>query len=472
MGDWARASLARYSRAVKRWLLHPVTIVAFAAVAARLVLAGVPLIITNDGVGYLGWGKELASGIAPAIPPVRTPGYPVVLAAAFRVFGVGSQAVLIGQHGMGVVTSVIVAWSVNRRSGRRWAIGMGGLAALSPSLFVWECYALSESLAVCVFVICVAIAIAPRRLGLRGGLIVGLGLGILLGVLCLVKPAAQIAIPFVAIGWWLGDARRLARGATVIGGCLAVIGPWVAYNASRGVTGVASGGSLSTWMGFAHSQMLTEPAPGSMKAEYEWLRAGPLTDARVHEFLGRAGVWSDAIKQRELGAWAWRSAAERPGEYLRAMARSGRTLLELRPRMQTDGGWALQRLSEDGKSIDQVALNFQVSAGNAPGQEFVMGRWEWATEFLGWVAKRRVSGLPQAVLFVGAVAAGVAMVVQRRWGAAWVILGTGMYFAAHMAMLQPWSRLAVPAWACWMMFFPDGVCGVCAMAKRVRGARE
>ncbi len=429
-------------------------VVALAAVLARVALAGLPLIVTNDGVGYLAWGREIASGDAAAIPANRTPGYPVFLAVVFVVGGIGSAAVLVGQHVLGVVTSGVVAWSVNRRHGRRWAIAMGLAAGLWPALFVWESYALSETTAVCVMVSGCAMALAPGRWRW------GVGVGLLLGAACLVRPAAQVVVPFAAVGWWMSGERKLGRGAGVLVGVVVVVAPWAVYNAGRGVTGLASGGGVATWMGFAQAGALDEPAPESVRAEYERLKGGAVNDARVHEFLVDAGVWGSAAKQGELSAWAWRSARTRPGAYLRGAARSTAALLELRRRMETDTGWSLWRLSRDGRELGQSAANFQLSGDGEAVREFAMGRSGFAAGIVGRAAGLGLRGMPQVILFAAAAAAIVVLLRKRRWGEALVVTGMIAYFGAHVVMLQPWSRMAVPAWACWLLVFPDGARGL------------
>jgi hypothetical protein len=194
-----------------------------------------------------------------------------------------------------------------------------------------------------------------------------------------------------------------------------------------------------------------------------------MTDSRVHEFLAETGAWGSLERQRELSAWAWRSALARPWAYAGGLVRSAQSQLELVPRRETDCGWMLWRLGEDGTHMGQVALNFQVSEDPTAIREFAMGRGETAARMARSAAKRHAP--VQAALLVGAVAAGVFFVVRRERGAAVVVLGTGAYFAAHVVMLQPWSRLTVPSWACWVLFFPDGTRGVRAFVGRWRNRR-
>src|SRR5262249_32595265 len=120
--------------------------VALAAVLRIACAASVPLIITNDGVWYLMWARKILAGEAIDWPPIRTPGYPLFLAAIFRICGVGPWGVLIVQHALGCLAVGLIAVMAARVSGRAWwGLVLGVLAAADPVLLGMESYALTES---------------------------------------------------------------------------------------------------------------------------------------------------------------------------------------------------------------------------------------------------------------------------------------------------------------------------------------
>lgn len=93
-----------------------------------LALTGVPLIITNDGAGYVSWALDLLDGRAVDWPTFRTPGYPMFLVLIFRGLGTGGLQVLIVQHVLGVLSAVMLAHMM-----LRWV--RPALSARNPRVF-------------------------------------------------------------------------------------------------------------------------------------------------------------------------------------------------------------------------------------------------------------------------------------------------------------------------------------------------
>lgn len=116
-----------------------VAIVTLAGAALRLaMLSALPLIVTPDGSwapdnkGYIPWGVALLDLGDFAGPAVRTPGYPLFLAATFAVLGLSGTAVLVAQHLLGLATVALLTLMAARLSRPAVALVTGLVAALDP----------------------------------------------------------------------------------------------------------------------------------------------------------------------------------------------------------------------------------------------------------------------------------------------------------------------------------------------------
>src|SRR5438067_1397321 len=90
----ARATMARVpqdeSNGAAAGIRRTVLTIVLVALAVRLLcLFTVPLVIANDGQGYITWAKAIMHGDPVAWPIYRTPGYSLFLAGIFSLFGVG-----------------------------------------------------------------------------------------------------------------------------------------------------------------------------------------------------------------------------------------------------------------------------------------------------------------------------------------------------------------------------------------------
>jgi 4-amino-4-deoxy-L-arabinose transferase-like glycosyltransferase len=444
----------------RAFIRHPVLTVAIVAAVARLwVLAGVPLMILNDSTGYLAWGGDLANGRL-TIPINRTPGYPLFLAAVFGVFGIEPLGVLFVQHALGVLTAALIAWITERRYGPNWGFALGLAAALSPSIMVWESYALTETLALALTVTTFGLAMEAG-----GGYWRGLGLGAALGIACLVRPGIELVIPFFAVGRLLimtaGLKRRALAALAMLVGLAATASPWIWHNHLRGYNGLATGGSAVLWMGMAMSGAIDEtyPLPECVQGPFLRLQAGPMNDERVHDFVRAIHGLSDPAAEALLGRWARASIMSRPSAYIRGAWRALVALTEVdRHPRGTDTGWALWRLSADGLTLGQAAGNFQISGTNPELAVFAMRAGDGsASRFHDWMSRHRLPGIPQVPLLACALIAGIVAVSRRRWGEASIMAGTGALFLIHAALLLPFGRYGLCAWVTWLMVFPLGV---------------
>lgn len=336
-------------------------VVVIVAACLRLwLLLGLPLVLTNDSLGYVTWGREFLEGKSTTISPMRTPGYPLFLAAVFRVFGIGPHGVHIAQSLLGIATAAVAAWTVRQSHGNRWALAVGLFFALWPTIVCWESYLLTESLAIFLVVLAVGLAIT-----LRGGAVNGGVLGVLLGVACLVRPSVMVLAAALGLGWWLrARERRAASAITLLVGLAVTTGPWVAFNVSRGVYGLAGAERIAFWYGMESAGALDDSyalSPRVSEAR-DRLRSAPRSEAAAFKFLEETNAWGDRNVEAELGRWTRASIRSRPGAYVRGVARVFLSHLGIR---SNDVSWFVWRLSVDGREHGQSAWNMQVSDTSA-----------------------------------------------------------------------------------------------------------
>jgi 4-amino-4-deoxy-L-arabinose transferase-like glycosyltransferase len=458
-----------------------VVVVVVAALVRVLCLFTLPLLISNDGHGYLAWGRSIVHGQAVTWPLYRTPGYPIFLAGVFAAFGVGPWGVLIVQHLLGVASAWLVALGGGRLGGR-WAALVGGLAAaLDPRLLGLESYAQTETLSVFLFVLAIALALPWGRWGWARAV----ALGLVLGCLCLVRPAFQAAAPFIAAGFVLmpgmGAWPRRALLAAVIAAAAALpVTPWLLANRARGVPGLAGGTSTFFWLG-AHFAGVIDPdypLPLEIREPYDRLvRGDPTDETHLHEFLGEVGAWSRPATERTLREWTLASVRSRPWTYARGVWYAALWQLDFypggSPMTDSETSWMIWRLSRDGRQMGFTEANFQFDGAPGGLEEFGMGPPRWPlSQVMRWWGKRAQPGLITLPFLLATIWGGVRCVRRREIGVALLIAGTGAYFAAHAGLLLFNSRFSMPAWAAWYMLAGAAAPGIAVVAARMRRAPD
>lgn len=162
----------------------------------------------------------------------QAPLYPLLLAAAYRVFGVGSATAVLAmqllQAVAGTLTVLAVAWLgwslIPERRVLGWVAGVG--AAFYPA----HVYMVTHMQTVCWstlnLTLLAAWAASPRG---GAGPMKAIGLGLLAGLLLLWDPILLLALPFVAVLSWR-SARQRGRPAwpqACAGGPrVGLAGPW------------------------------------------------------------------------------------------------------------------------------------------------------------------------------------------------------------------------------------------------------
>jgi hypothetical protein len=123
--------------------------------------------------GIYGRTDYTAAGAAIHPTLIRLPGYPLFLAACFRIFGVDHYgAVLYLQVAIDLLSALIVSWTARVVAGERAAMWALYLAALCPFTANYVAAPLSETLSIfCVAVACAAVVWLQVRPGWRSCLL-------------------------------------------------------------------------------------------------------------------------------------------------------------------------------------------------------------------------------------------------------------------------------------------------------------
>jgi hypothetical protein len=432
-------------------------VIVLAALLRLWFLAGIPLVITNDGVGYLTWGVMILEGQSVEWPVFRTPGYPLFLALVYFLAGISPFAVLVAQHLLGIATCGLIAWTSSRLAGPRIALVFGILAALDPWLLGFSSYALSEVLATFLMVLTVSVMLSARRATFTGALV----LGLLMAAMVLVRPAFQIAVPFILLGWLVAFAPRSRRAllttSAMAASFLLALAPWLWHNHQRGITGVSSGTSAFLWMGVAEAQLLDNefPVPEYIQAPYERHVRGNWSNAGICTFLQDVKAWRNRESSRILHEWAVHSIRSNQQEWGRAFRYALVWQLGYFPKggpvRNNHTQWLLRRLSQDGREHGQAHVNFQFDEGpdvsrfamhHEPGPQ----RYYFST-----VTRWRKLGLIHAAFLGLAVIVVLLAIVRGRWMIAAAFMATIAFYMLHAVFLFPESRYSLPSWMAWYL---------------------
>ncbi len=188
-----------------------------------------------DGDGYLGLLGEPTA--------YYPPGYPLFLGAvqkAADLIGLGDHlpavaAVVQSLLGAVAAGATVVAGrrlSADPTRSRRIAIAAGLVVALWPGFVLYSAVLLSETLFVALFAVVVActLELGDLRRPRPVPAVVGAGC---FGLAILVRPQVLVALPLVAVAWWLARAgwRRVLTGVGVaVLGAVVCVAPWTVRN--------------------------------------------------------------------------------------------------------------------------------------------------------------------------------------------------------------------------------------------------
>ncbi len=453
--------MAHESAAVgQRWLTPRKAMVVVLIVSGLLHLlmaCSSPLILTPNSQEYIEAANALVSTGELKLTAMRTPGYTFMLAGIFSFTGPNPIGVLLAQHAAGVAICCMLAWCAGRLGGARVSVAVGVAAAADPWLLSMGNYALDEIPTVLFIVGAAGVALCCRSARWR----VGLMLGALLAGGCLMRPVVQVMVPLIAGAWVVGLAVSWRRRAVMMGavavGFVVTAGPWLAYNANRGVTGFARGSGLALWYGVAmfHELDPAYPIDDATRASFNANVAESHAegDHWVMKVLWETKAETSAGQNALLGKWALASVRKRPAAYV------GNSLYCLlwqldvgirgKPPIYDEMHMFLRRLSRGGGGNSAAAPNFQ-GAGAFPGWPSFVMHWRGGLleKYLLWF-DRSIRGWPQVPLLVCALACGVLGVLRKEWGLVLVVTAGLALVAANCALLASLTRYSMPAWTVW-----------------------
>lgn len=449
-----------------RPVLASVLVVGLVASLVRLaLLVQSPLVVTNDGVLYTHWAWAIAHGQWPPVPSYRTPGYPLLVAGIFDAVGRDPLAVHAVQRVLGVLAAGVVAGVAaslvkrGRRPGLALPVGLlcGLIPALDPRPLALEGFLLSETLGVFLAVV---LLVLPMGLGrFRTWHVVWIAFAA--GLLCLTRPAFQVAVPLVLLAVVLvpGPARPRVRAAALLAGVgvfLATIGPWLVYNHRRGVGGLGEGGGAVLWLGLAMAGRLdTSLAPTpELAAEYDRIVGDNPHPGTLHEYVFSIGTFERDDVRAHISNWAMRSVREHPGDYAIGVLHAALWQSDYLPRWSKppdhETRWFVRRVAVDARHRGPGS-NFNIEGEPDPlVRALSMDR---PSRGVAWIfnawASQRHHGAWTLLLLVIAVGAGVVSLVRRRWSLALLFAGSGVVFALHAALVSPYGRYSMPVWMAW-----------------------
>ena len=232
---------------------------------------------------------------------IRTPGYPLFVAAVYAVFGESHLAVAVAQAVVFAALCLVIYATVRHVASRRVSVGAAAAAALYPTFPYFGALVLTELWTTFVLTCAMFAGVRAVTGGKRRWFAAS---GLLLGLTALTRPGfallpAFLVLPAAIHVWQSRDRRRVGAGWTMLMLTFgAVMAPWFAYNYRHfGYVTLSAAGNLGRplWEGSWHGYW-----PGRTQAE-----------------LTRIADRSKS--EQELEAWIARFAAEQrlpPGPML------------------------------------------------------------------------------------------------------------------------------------------------------------
>ncbi len=219
---------------------------------AEIFLAGlafrvaVTLYLSSLSSFHYGWGASETAAIARSLvehhaygsayhgtaAPTAwlTPGYPLILAGIFAIFGVETKAAAIVATLLNSVFSAATALIVYRIGKLQFdeATGFAGawIWALCPYLTILPYLVWDTCLSALVLSCCILLTIRAESFGSR---FIWMSAGVAWGLEALISPAMLAPLPVILIYLWY-RSRSLSRIALLAGTAVLVISPWCIRN--------------------------------------------------------------------------------------------------------------------------------------------------------------------------------------------------------------------------------------------------
>jgi len=303
------------TRSKSRTLRDALTVFALALVLRLAFVAWAPRVISGDAIWYHAYASAISSlgryveiDGSPAIQWL--PGWPLLLAALYRITGASSSAGMLLNAVLGAVTAALVVALGARLFRREVGAIAGVLYAIWPGTIMFSATLMSET-AFCFFLVASLVLLCrgaseagPRPLSLIAS-------GLTFGAAALVKAEAWVLVPVLCL--FLAASLRSvpAFGRAVAAFLLAaavVLAPWVARNHQQfdRVLLTSASGGMNAWLG--NHERATGGENFKQLARYLVRHEKP-TRAETYLTMNDAG-WQDA----------WHFARSDPGRWLRLAA--------------------------------------------------------------------------------------------------------------------------------------------------------
>lgn len=264
---------------------------------------------TSVTEGYKDSARQLAGGylklfVSDINQIGHPPGYPILLAAVFMIFGDSNTAIQFVQIVLDCVSAVLIFLIALEFLPVGGAVLCGFLAAISPQFAYFSVVLLPDSLVVAPILLAVYLLVRGRRKPLPVNFAIA---GALIGVSCLLRANALLLPFFLALltPLFVRRGKRLHAAAAIIAGALLVIAPVTIKNAIvfRSFIPLSLGAGQTFLEGIAdydHEKRFNIPNTdlGLMRQEAEWY--GKPEYARL--LFGPDGVERDRLRiERGLG---------------------------------------------------------------------------------------------------------------------------------------------------------------------------
>ncbi len=186
----------------------------------------------SDSPGYHEYALRIVEGRPLGdLGVMRTPGYPLIIAVIYSVFGVKPWLVLLLQIAASVITLILLYRLTYTWFGRNAAIAAGALYALEPHAILYTAQFLTDTFFAMLFLGSVVVFL--RALKTRTSWTF-FWAGALVGAATLIRPVSQfLPAVFVILGFFFLRQPRLAAlrgGAVLLSAYLIVVGPWLYRN--------------------------------------------------------------------------------------------------------------------------------------------------------------------------------------------------------------------------------------------------
>lgn len=385
------------------------------------------VVLASDGLGYHALALALLErgefSLERGGPPeaLRTPGYPLALAAVYSIAGPRPWVAIALQLVLQCVTCCWLYRTVLRSGGIGGGLIAGGLLALDPAFVIHGCGLWSETLFVALVVGALGLlAATPASRALAPA-------AILVGLATLVRPAGLFVAPgllaFAALRFRGRPRKLLAAGCLALACFAAPLVPWMARNlAVHGRAALSSAGPFNLLF-LTVARMERGPGDPSGERARDRLRAESALGDTASRPFELADRWART---------AWSHAASEPIAFVRALAEG------------SAGGLANLGTTEWSRALRLAPGSLEDGAVSG-----WLRRARRYAELKGPTAQLLAAGAAAhlVLLYLGAGAALRPALAARDPRPAWAALCLGVGFLASLCIAGN-ARLRLPLAAC------------------------